>query len=78
MEHIHDLREFMLKKPLLIGALEKPRYIYDKDMPHLSYEIDEVHKGDCIIALIVDNRLDSTSNPRLVLSIQNSKILRCK
>lgn len=46
-------------KPLIVGVFDKPRYIYDKEMPHLSYEIDDVQKGDCLIALIVDNRLDS-------------------
>lgn len=47
-------------------------------MPHLSYEIDSIKKRDHVICLIVENRLDSKTNPRLLLSIQNSKILKCK
>ena len=34
--------------------IEKERYIYDRDMPHLSYEIDEVKIGDILNAMIVE------------------------
>ena len=47
-------------------------------MPHLSFEIDDVKVGDTLIGMIVDNRMDSIDNPRLVLTLQNSKIQGCK
>ena len=49
-------------------VVEKERYIYDRDMPHLSFEIEDVKVGDSLIGLIVENRLDSRS-PYLALSL---------
>ena len=49
-------------------VVEKERYIYDRDMPHLSFEIEDVKVGDTLIGLIVENRLDSRS-PYLALSL---------
>ena len=53
--------------------IDKDRYIYDRDMPHLSYEIDQVKQGDLIHAMVVDY-----IGSQLLLTIQNSKILGCK
>ena len=43
-------------------------------MPHLSYEIDQLKEGDTINAMIVENRMDSKHNPRLIMTLKNSKI----
>lgn len=54
--------------------ISEQKYIYDKDIPHLSHLINKVKVGDTLNAMIVQNRLDSKSNPRLELSLRNSKI----
>jgi exosome complex RNA-binding protein Csl4 len=53
--------------------IDKDRYIYDRDMPHLSYDIDQVKQGDLVHALVVDY-----IGSKLLLTTQNSKILGCK
>ena len=52
--------------------MDKDRYIYDRDMPHLSYEVDDVKVGDHIIGMIVEN-----AKGLLYLTLQNSKISGC-
>ena len=36
-------------------VIDKERYIYDKDMPHLSYEIEDVRVGDRVVGMVVEN-----------------------
>ena len=62
----------------LKGIVEESKYVYDKDVPHLSYDIEVLEVNDRIDTLVVLNRLDSKSNPRLVLSLKNSTIQGCK
>jgi len=60
-------------------VIDKERYIYDREMPHMSYEIEEVKEGDRVNAMIVENCLYSKYDfPSLKLTIQNSKIIGCK
>ena len=35
-------------------CVDKDRYIYDRDMPQMAYEIEEVKRGDWVKGMIVD------------------------
>ena len=61
-----------------MGEVEEARYIYDKEIPYLSLEVEDLKKGDLINCLIVMNKLDSKTKPRIVLSLKNSKIMGSK
>ena len=63
----------MALAPKLPCVIDKDRYIYDKHMPHLQFDIEDVQVGDRLLGMIVDNRLDK-KDPCLVLTLQNSKI----
>ena len=69
-----QIEELFKVKPKIFGLIDKTRYIYDKELPHISFEINELQVGDYLHALVVENRLDSNNFPRLVLSLQNSKL----
>lgn len=49
--------------------VDKDKYIYDRDMPHLSYEIEEVKPGDLLVGMIVENRLSEKRSPHLLLTV---------
>ena len=51
-------RTLYLIRPSIKCLIDKERYIYDRDMPHLSYEIDELKTGDYLTAMIVYNEGD--------------------
>lgn len=55
---LHKHRSLTLIRPRIRCFIDKERYIYDRDMPHLSYEIDDIKNGDLIIAMIVENKGD--------------------
>jgi len=52
------MRALTLLNPSLKCSIDKERYIYDRDMPHLSYEIDDLKVGDYLQAMIVDVKGD--------------------
>lgn len=66
-------RALLLLNPDIQCVVEKDRYIYDKDMPHLSYEVDEVKVGDIMKGMVVE-----FADGKLYLTLQNSKIQGCK
>lgn len=35
--------------------IDKDRYIYDKEMPHIAFDVEYIEKGDKINVLIVDD-----------------------
>jgi hypothetical protein len=71
--YLHKYRALTLLRPFLKCVIDKERYIYDRDMPHLSFEIDGVKVGDHMQAMIVN-----VKNALISCTIQNSKILGCK
>ena len=76
---LHKHRTLSLICPSIKCCIDKERYIYDRDMPHLSYEIDELKIGDYLTAMIVDNEGgDGDRGQQLKCSLQNSKILGSK
>jgi hypothetical protein len=62
-----------LFNPKITCIVDKDRYIYDKEMPHLSFEVDELNEGDLFTAMVVD-----FDREKLYLTLQNSKIQGCK
>ena len=40
---------------MITCIIDKERYIYDRDMPHLSYEIEDVKVGDRLIGMVVES-----------------------
>lgn len=66
-------RKLAESNPRILCAIEKDRYIYDRDMPHLSYEVQGVKPGDRLAGMIVETRPGL-----LLLTLQNSKITNCK
>lgn len=59
--------------PRVEVLVDKDRYIYDRDMPQMSYEIDEVRVGDCLKGMVVE-----ASQKVLWVTLQNSKIVGCR
>lgn len=55
---LHKHRTLTLIRPRIRCFIDKERYIYDRDMPHLSYEIDDLKIGDYLTAMIVANEGD--------------------
>ena len=60
--------------PRVEVRIDKDRYIYDREMPQMSYEIEEVAAGQMIKGLVVEVRRSS----EIVVTVQNSKIVGCK
>lgn len=74
-ELLHQHRSLISLAPRITCILDKDRYIYDRDMPHLSYEIEEVKVGSLVTAMVVDT---STDYAKLFVTLQNSKLQGCK
>ena len=66
-------RKLAETNPRILCVIEKDRYLYDRDMPHLSYEVQGVKIGDRLAGMIVESR-----SGQLLLTLQNSKIIGCK
>lgn len=60
--------------PRVAVRIDKDRYIYDREMPQMSYEIEEVAPGQIIKGLVVEVRRSN----EIVVTVQNSKIVGCK
>lgn len=60
--------------PRVEVRIDKDRYIYDREMPQMSYEIEEVAAGQMMKGLVVEVRRSS----EIVVTVQNSKIVGCK
>lgn len=59
--------------PKVEVVVDKDRYIYDREMPQMSYEIEEVQVGDCLKGMVVE-----ASHKVLWVTLQNSKIVGCR
>lgn len=57
-ELLHQHRCLMTLAPSIECIVDKDRYIYDKDMPHLSFEVDDVREGSVMTALVADTSSD--------------------
>eukprot|EP00347_Sterkiella_histriomuscorum_P017412 403349474 len=55
-EHLQVLRELMNQNPKFKVLINKDRYLYDKDIPHLTFDCDLLKENDIINVLIVDDR----------------------
>jgi hypothetical protein len=65
----------VVKWPRAAVRIDKDRYLYDREMPQMSYEIEEVAGGQMIKGLVVEVR---RSYEIVVVTVQNSKIVGCK
>ena len=77
-----EMGEFRERVRAIVGVrwprvpvrIDKDRYIYDREMPQMSYEIEEVAPGQMFKGLVVEVRRSN----EIVVSVQNSKIVGCK
>ena len=65
----------VVKWPRAAVRIDKDRYLYDREMPQMSYEIEEVAGGQMIKGLVVEVR---RSYEIVVVTVHNSKIVGCK
>ena len=59
--------------PRMAVHIDKERYIYDREMPQISYEVDETAEGCLMKSMVVE-----VNKAEILATLQNSKIVGCK
>lgn len=76
VEHLQNIKNLISLNPYVKVIIDKDRYLYDKDLPHFTFDSENLLIGDKVNILIIDDR--KLREGIIYGSLANSKIQGCK